>query len=82
MYSKAIQKDSLFTSAYAQRAKTHLFYYWSKQEGWKGHDSMAREDIKKGLQLNKELPELKLQNQCTLCPEYSLTMQLVSLGPL
>jgi tetratricopeptide (TPR) repeat protein len=60
MYSKAIQEDSLFTAAYAQRAKLHLYFYWDKLEGWEGHDLKAKEDIKKGNLLNPELPELKL----------------------
>jgi tetratricopeptide (TPR) repeat protein len=59
MYSKAIQEDSLFTAAYAQRAITHLYFYWDKLEGWQGHDQEAREDIKIGLQLNPELPEIR-----------------------
>jgi len=60
MYSKAIQEDSLFTAAYAQRAEVNLFVYWKKLEGWEGHDVKAKEDIKKGNLLNPELPELKL----------------------
>ena len=59
MYSKAIQEDSLFTAAYAQRAKTHLYIFWNKHEGWQGHDLLAKEDIKKGLQLNPESPEMR-----------------------
>jgi hypothetical protein len=60
VYSKAIQKDSLFTAAYAQRAKLHLYFYRDRIEGWEGHDFKAKEDIKKGNLLNPELPELKL----------------------
>jgi TolB-like protein len=60
MYSKAIQEDTLFTAAYAQRAIVHLYFYWEKLDGWEGHDLKAKEDIKKGNQLNPELPELKL----------------------
>ena len=60
MYSKAIQEDSLFTAAYAQRAEVHLCFYWEKDEGWEGHDLKAKEDIKKGNLLNPELPEVKL----------------------
>ncbi len=60
MYSKAIQQDSLFTAAYAQRAKLHLYFYWDKLEGWEGQDLKAKDDIKKGNLLDPELPELKL----------------------
>jgi TolB-like protein len=60
MYSKAIQEDSLFAAAYAQRAKIHLFFKWGKLEGWQGHDLKAKEDIKKGIRLNPGLPEVKL----------------------
>src|ERR1035437_23455 len=60
MYSQAIQYDSLFTAAYAQRAKLHLYFYHDKLEGWEGHDLKAKEDIKKGNLLNPELPEVKL----------------------
>ena len=60
MYSKAIQQDSLFTVAYAQRAKLHLYFYHEKLEGWEGHDLKAKEDIKRGNQLNAKLPEVNL----------------------
>jgi TolB-like protein/predicted Zn-dependent protease len=60
MYSKAIQEDTLFTAAYAQRATTHLYLYWNRLEGWQGEDLKAKEDIKTGLQLNPELPEIRL----------------------
>ncbi|MCX6328899.1 MAG: hypothetical protein NTZ85_05185 [Bacteroidia bacterium] len=60
MYSKAIQEDPLFAAAYAQRAHTHFYFYWNKLRGWQGHDSLGKEDLNKGLQLNPELPELKL----------------------
>jgi TolB-like protein/Flp pilus assembly protein TadD len=60
MYSKAIQEDSLFSAAYAQRAKVHSYIYWSRLEGWQGHVLKAKEDIKKGILLNPELPEVKL----------------------
>jgi TolB-like protein len=62
MYSKAIQEDSSFIAAYAQRAILHLFFYFGKNEGWQGHDVKAKEDIKKGNLLNPELPVLKLAN--------------------
>ena len=54
MFSKAIEEDSLFTSAYAKRAIVHIFIVWDRLEGWKGHDVKAREDIMKGLQLDPE----------------------------
>jgi TolB-like protein len=59
MYSKAIQEDSLFTVAYAQRAKTHIYIFWEKYQGFQGHDLSGREDIKKGLQINPESPEMR-----------------------
>ncbi len=60
MYSKATQEDSLFTAAYAQRAIMHLYIYWQKlEEDWQDHVIKGREDIKKGLQLNPELTEMK-----------------------
>jgi TolB-like protein len=59
MYSKAIQEDSLFTAAYAQRAKTHIYVFWEKYEGFQGHDLSGKEDIKKGLQINPESPEMR-----------------------
>jgi TolB-like protein len=60
MFSKAIQEDSLFTAAYAQRAINHLYIYWEKYEGFQGHDLSGKEDIKKGLQINPESSEIKL----------------------
>ena len=59
MYSKAIQEDTLFTAAYARRAESHLFRYWTKAENWQDHIIKAQEDIRKGLQLNPELIEMK-----------------------
>jgi TolB-like protein len=59
MYSKAIKEDSLFTAAYTQRAKVHLYIFWNKDEGWQGHDFSGKQDIKKGLQINPESPEMK-----------------------
>ena len=59
MYSKAIQEDSLFISAYARRAQAHILIYWVKREGWQGHDFLGKEDIKKGLQLNPGSPEIR-----------------------
>ena len=60
MYTKAIQEDPLFAAAYAKRAKAHMYRYWTKNEGWEGHDQQAREDIKTGFKLNPELAELKM----------------------
>jgi TolB-like protein len=59
MYSKAILEDSLFTAAYARRSQAYILIYWFKYEGWQGHDLKAREDIKKGLQLNPESREIR-----------------------
>jgi TolB-like protein len=59
MYSRAIEKDSLFTAAYAQRAKTHLYIFWNKDQGWEGHDLLGKEDIKNGLKLNPESSEIR-----------------------
>jgi len=60
MYTKAIQEDPLFAGAYAKRAKAHMYRYWTKNEGWQGHDLKAREDITTGLKLNPELIDLKM----------------------
>jgi TolB-like protein/Flp pilus assembly protein TadD len=59
MFSKAIQEDSSFTAAYARRAQMHLLRYWQKAENWQDHVIKAQEDIRKGLQLNPELIEMK-----------------------
>jgi TolB-like protein len=59
MFSKAIQEDSLFTSAYARRAQAHILYWWVKRGEWQGHDVSGKADIKKGLQLNPESPEIR-----------------------
>jgi len=60
MYTKAIQEDPSFAGAYAKRAKVHIYRYFTKNEGWQGHDLEAKEDIKTGLKLNPELIELKM----------------------
>ena len=59
MYSKAIQEDSMFVAAYAQRAKIHLYIFWDKDRGWQGHDLSGKEDINQGLKLNPESSEMK-----------------------
>jgi TolB-like protein/Flp pilus assembly protein TadD len=60
MYTKAIQEDPLFAVAYARRAKEYLYLYWIKDEELQDHELKAQEDIKKGLSINPELPELKI----------------------
>ena len=60
MYTKAIQEDPLFAAAYAKRAREYLYLYWIKDEELQDHELKAQEDIKKGLSINPELPELKI----------------------
>jgi TolB-like protein len=60
MYSKAIEEDPSFAAAYAKRALVHLYSWWTKRENWPIYDLKAQEDIKQGLMLNQELPELKI----------------------
>ena len=60
LYTKAIQEDPLFAAAYAKRAKEYLYLYWIKDEELQDHELKAQEDIKKGLSINPELPELKI----------------------
>jgi TolB-like protein len=81
MYSEAIQEDSLFTAAYAQRAKVHLYFYHEKLEGWEGHDLKAKDDIKKGNLLDPELPELKLSKAIAyyyLDSDYDNALKIIS----
>jgi TolB-like protein len=60
MYTKAIQEDSLFANAYAQRAISNIYIFWTRfEEGWQGHDIKAMEDIQKGLRINPESSEIK-----------------------
>jgi TolB-like protein/Flp pilus assembly protein TadD len=59
MYSKAIQEDSTFTEAYARRARVYLSLYWTRQGIWQNFYLKAQEDIKKGLELDPEMPELR-----------------------
>lgn len=60
MYTKAIQEDSLFASAYARRAIGHLNIFWTRfEEGWQAHAVKAGEDIKKGLEINPESPDIR-----------------------
>jgi TolB-like protein len=60
MYTKAISEDTLFASAYARRAFMHLHFCWLKIEGWPGHDSLAKEDIRKAYQLDPESIDAKI----------------------
>ena len=59
MYSKAINEEPLFASAYGRRASMHTHFCWLKIEGWLGHDSLARIDIQKGFQLDPESIDTK-----------------------
>ena len=60
MYTKAIKEDPLFAEAYAKRARTYLHIWWDKGESWQGTDLKAKEDIRKALELNPKLAELKI----------------------
>lgn len=60
MFTKAIQEDTLFTLAYSQRARSYMYTWFTKIDGWQGHDSLAFVDLNKAMSLNPELPELKL----------------------
>ena len=60
MYTEALQEDPLFAVAYAKRAIGYMNLFWYKFEGWHGNDLRAKEDIKHGLELNPDLPDLKL----------------------
>jgi TolB-like protein len=60
MYTKAIQEDPLFATAYARRAVEYLYLYWIKDEELQQHVLKAQEDIKNSLSINPELPELKI----------------------
>jgi TolB-like protein len=60
MYTKAAKEDPLFAEAYAKRARTYLLIWWEKGESWQGIDLKAKEDIRKALELNPKLTELKI----------------------
>jgi tetratricopeptide (TPR) repeat protein len=59
MFSQAIKEDSLFTAAYAQRARIHFYIFWNKNKGWPGHDLLGKDDIKRGLKLDHESSDIK-----------------------
>ncbi len=60
MYTNAIQEDSLFTAAYAQRAINHIYIFWTRfGEGWQDHELKGREDIRKGLKIDPESPDIR-----------------------
>lgn len=60
MYTKALQEDPSFTDAYAMRARVHLYLWWTRVEGWQIYGLKAQEDIKKGLELDPELFQVKV----------------------
>jgi len=60
MYSKAIEGDSAFESAYAKRALMHFFLYWNRNKGWSGHKVKGLEDLEKAIEFNPDLMEVKL----------------------
>lgn len=60
MYSKAIEEDSVFESAYAKRALMHLFLYWHRQKDWSEHKVKGVQDLEKAIEINPDLTEVKL----------------------
>ena len=60
MFTKSILEDPKCAVAYAERAREYLYLYWIKDEKIQNYDLKAQEDIKKGLSINPELPELKI----------------------
>lgn len=64
MLSKAIQEDSLFAAAYAQRARVHLLLFYNM--GGEIHKEQAKVDIQRGMQIDPELPEMQLARALSL----------------
>ncbi len=60
MYTKALQEYPSFTDAYAMRARVHLYLWWTRVEGWQIYGLKAQEDIKKVLELDPELFQVKV----------------------
>ena len=60
MYSKAIQEDPAFESAYAKRALMHLYIYWNRLKDWPQHKAEGLADLEKAIELNKDHKEVKL----------------------
>jgi serine/threonine-protein kinase len=58
MFTKSILEDPKCAVAYAERAREYLYLYWIKDEKIQNYDLKAQEDLKKGLSINPELPEL------------------------
>jgi tetratricopeptide (TPR) repeat protein len=66
MYSKAIEQDPEFALAYLTRASLYSEIYFTRgteyaySVDWKGFDRLAKADLKKALEINPNLPEVKL----------------------
>lgn len=66
MCDKAIAIDPKFTLAYVLRANWHGTHYFNKWPGWEGRDELAKADMQKAMELNPELPEVKIGRAFTL----------------
>jgi TolB-like protein len=66
MFSKAIEMDPKFALAYLTRASLYSRIYFTRgteyaySVDWKGFDLLAKADLEKALEINPDLPEVKL----------------------
>lgn len=66
MCNKAIALDPKFTLAYVLRANWQGTHYFNKWPTWEGRDKLAKADMMRAVELNPELPEVKICQAFTL----------------
>jgi TolB-like protein/Flp pilus assembly protein TadD len=66
MCNKAIAIDPKFTLAYVLRSNWQGTHYFNKWPTWEGRDKLAKADMQKAMELNPELPEVKICQAFTL----------------
>lgn len=66
MCDKAIAIDPKFTLAYVLRSNWHGTHYFNKWPTWEGRDKLAKADMMKAVELNPDLPEVKICRAFTL----------------
>jgi TolB-like protein/Flp pilus assembly protein TadD len=60
MCNKAIALDPKFTLAYVLRSNWNGTHFFNKWPTWEGRDQRAKDDMMKAIELNPDLPEVKI----------------------
>jgi len=66
MCNQALKLDPNFTLAYVLRSNWNGSHFLNKWPTWEGRDKLAKADLLKAIQLNPELPEVRICQAITL----------------